>query len=115
MQKNKGQSTEFTGTWHIYEMEEWDEDYFNTVVQAYIEIEPDNSGNFQFGLVCGEIDGRNVDYADGKRFEFTWDGNEECDRVCGSGWVRLKEKDELEGEFRFHRGDSSTFSARRVK
>src|SRR5659263_102993 len=81
MQENKGQSTDFTGTWHIYEMEEWDEDYFNTVVQAYIKIEPDNDGYFQFGLVCGEIDGRIVDYADGKRFEFTFEGNEECGPV----------------------------------
>jgi hypothetical protein len=30
----------FIGTWHIYEMSEWDEDYFNMETQAYIEIEP---------------------------------------------------------------------------
>jgi hypothetical protein len=35
----------FIGTWHIYEMSEWDEDYFNMETQAYIEIEPSNSGN----------------------------------------------------------------------
>ena len=115
MQESKVKSTDFTGTWHIYEMELWDEDYFNMEVQAYIKIEPDNIGYFQFGLVCGEIDGRIVDYADGKRFEFTWEGNDECDPVSGSGWVRIKEKDVLEGEFRFHHGDSSTFLARRVK
>jgi hypothetical protein len=66
-------------------------------------------------VVCGEIDGRIVDYADGKRFEFTWEGNDECDPASGSGWVRIKEKDALEGEFRIHPGDSSTFSARKVK
>lgn len=120
MQESKVKNTEvkntdFTGTWHIYEMELWDEDYFNMEVQAYIKIEPDNNGDFQFGLVCGEIDGRIVDYVDGKRFEFTWDGNDECDRVFGSGWVRIKEKSELEGEFRFHHGDYSTFSAKKVK
>ena len=27
---------DFTGTWHIYEMEMWDEYYFNMEVQAYI-------------------------------------------------------------------------------
>ena len=106
---------DFTGTWHIYEMELWDEDYFNMEVQAYITIKPDNMGNFQFGLVYGFIDGKIVDYVDGKRFEFTWEGNEECDHVFGSGWVRIQEKDVLEGEFRFHLGDSSTFLARRVK
>jgi len=115
MQESKVKSTDFTGTWHIYEMELWDEDYFNMDVQAYIKIEPDNDGSFQFGLVCGEIDGRIVDYVDGKRFEFTWDGNDECDHVFGSGWLRIKEKDTLEGEFRFHLGDSSTFSAKKVE
>jgi hypothetical protein len=115
MEENKGKNMDFTGTWHIYEMEEWDEDYFNVDVQAYIEIEPDNDGDFQFGLVRGDIDGRIVDYADGKRFEFTFEGNEEGDYVSGFGWVRIKEKNVLEGEFRFHRGDSSTFSARTVE
>lgn len=115
MQENKGKNTDFTGTWHIYEMELWDEDYFNMDVQAYIKIEPDNDGFFQFGLVCGEIDGRIVDYADGTRFEFTWEGNDECDPVSGFGWVRIREKDELEGEFRLHRGDSSTFLARKAE
>jgi hypothetical protein len=114
MQERKVNSMGFTGTWNIYEMKLWDEDYFNMEVQAYITIEPANSGHFQFGLVCGEIDGRIVDYFDGKRFEFTWEGSDECDPFSGSGWVRIKEKDILEGEFSFHHGDSSTFLARRV-
>jgi len=105
--------TAFTGTWHIYEMELWDEDYFNMEVQAYIRIDPNNLGDFQFGLVSGCIDGKLV--ADGERFEFTWEGNDECDPACGSGWIRIKEEDLLEGEFRIHLGDDSTFLARRAK
>ena len=46
---------EFEGTWHIYEMEMWDKDYFNMEVQAYIEINERNLGNFQFGLVSVKI------------------------------------------------------------
>ncbi|MGB8216222.1 MAG: hypothetical protein WCE94_02880 [Candidatus Methanoperedens sp.] len=107
--------SDFTGTWHIYEMEQWDDDYFNMEVQAYIRIESATSGCFQFGLVNGEIDGRIVDQADSKRFEFTWEGNDECDPASGSGWLRRKEEDLLEGEFRFHEGDSSIFLARRAK
>ena len=38
----------FIGTWHIYEMEMWDEDYFNMEVQAYIKIVSNTKGNFQF-------------------------------------------------------------------
>jgi len=115
MQGSKVKDTDFTGTWRIYEMELWEEDYFDMEIQAHIKIEPDNDGYFQFGLVCGEIDGRIVDYTDGNKFEFTWEGNDECDPVFGSGWVRIKEKGELEGEFRIHRGDSCTFSAKKVE
>lgn len=106
---------DFAGTWHIFEMEMWDEDYFNMEVQAYIRIDSDKMGVFQFGLVSGDIDGKIVEYPDGKRFEFTWEGNDECDPASGFGWVRIKEKDLLEGEIRIHCGDDSTFLARRAK
>ena len=106
---------DFTGTWYIYEMEMWDEDYFNMEVQAYIKIESNNRGDFQFGLVSGALDGKVVDYAHDKRFEFTWGGNDECDPAHGSGWIRIKEEDLIEGEFRTHNGDNSTFLAKREK
>ena len=32
------ENNSFQGRWHIYEMEMWDEDYFNMEVQAFIEI-----------------------------------------------------------------------------
>ncbi len=67
--EKRDMGTDFTGTWHIYEMEAWDEDYFNMEVQAYIRIDPNNLGVFQFGLVSGGIDGKLVDSADGERFE----------------------------------------------
>ncbi|MGD2249044.1 MAG: hypothetical protein PVF58_11615 [Candidatus Methanofastidiosia archaeon] len=104
----------FTGVWHIYEMEMWDRDYFNMEVQAYIKIRPNRLGNFQFGLVSGEIDGKIVTYPDGDRFEFTWEGCDEGDPLSGSGWIKMKEEDVIEGEFRIHLGNDSTFSAQRV-
>ena len=108
-------NTEFVSTWHIYEMETWDEDYFNMEVQAYIEIDSRNLGDFQFGLVSGQIDGKVVEHPDGKRFEFTWDGNDECDPANGSGWIQLQDAETIEGEFRFHHGDDSLFWAKRVE
>lgn len=103
------------GRWHIYEMEQWDKDYLDMEVQAYINIKKDKTGSFQFGLVSGSINGKVIEYADGDKFEFTWEGNDECDLASGSGWCRLKGKDSLEGEFRFHEGDDSTFVATRVQ
>lgn len=111
----KRDNTDFVGIWHIYEMEMWDEDYFNMEVQAYIEIKSNNMGDFQFGLVSGEIDGKVFDYPVEKRFEFTFEGYDECDPVSGSGWIKIREKDVIEGEFRFHLGDYSTFLARRAQ
>ena len=105
----------YEGTWHIYEMEMWDEDYFNMEVQAYVRIDSEGLGEFRFGLVSGEIDGEIVEDGTDERFEFTWDGNDECDPALGSGWFRLKDKNSIEGRIKIHMGDNSAFSARRVK
>ena len=105
----------FSGIWHIYEMENWDEDYFNMDVQAYIEINERGTGDFQFGLVTGQIDGEIVKDKSGEKLEFTWEGGDENDEASGSGWVRLKDVNTLEGKIKFHEGDSSLFSAKRVQ
>lgn len=101
----------FEGTWHITDMENWDEDYFNMEVQAYIEIDKRGSGDFQFGLVTGQIDGEVVKDQSGEKLEFTWEGNDENDEAFGSGWLKLKDKNTLEGKIKFHQGDSSLFTA----
>ena len=105
----------FEGTWHITEMEMWDEDYFNMEVQAYIEINQNKLGNFQFGLVSGYLDGEVVDYSGEERFEFTWEGQDENDPVLGSGWLRFSAEEHLEGRIKLHLGDSSAFQAKRAK
>jgi hypothetical protein len=103
----------FIGTWHIYEMEVWDEDYFNMEVQAYLEIRPDNLGDFQFGLVSGYLDGYIEEEASQDRFVFTWEGQDEMDPMTGSGWMRLAGKGEVVGVIKLHLGDRSGFKARR--
>lgn len=97
----------FTGLWHIREMELWDEDYFNMEVQAYIEVDERANGNFQFGLVAGHMSGEIVQDERGEILEFTWEGNDECDEASGSGWLKLKDTDTLEGKIKLHYGDSS--------
>jgi hypothetical protein len=103
-----------TGLWHIYKMEMWDEDYFNMETQAYIEIAPENNGEFQFGLVTGSIDGELEDRNGKERFVFTWEGAAEMDEASGSGWLQLSSKDQVDGLIKFHGGDQSTFKARKV-
>ena len=102
------------GLWHITEMELWDEDYFNMEVQAYIQIDQNGLGHFQFGLVDGQIDGELASHGDQDRFEFTWDGNDEMDPISGSGWLRLIATDTAEGRIKIHLGDSSMLKAFRA-
>ena len=104
----------FTGMWHIRDMDMWDEDYLNMEVQAYIEIESDNCGAFQFGLVSGEIDGDVVEIKGKEIFFFSWEGNDECDPASGVGWCCMKDDNTLEGRIHFHMGDRSGFRARRI-
>jgi hypothetical protein len=61
---------QFTGTWHIYEMSMWDEEYFNMEVQAYMQIDEKGYGDFQFGLVVGDIDGNNIKDGSVEKLEF---------------------------------------------
>ncbi|MEA5472396.1 hypothetical protein [Spirulina sp. 06S082] len=99
----------FIGLWHIYEMEMWDEDYFNMDVQAYIRINANNFGEFQFGLVEGGLNGW---LETEERFAFTWEGCDEMDDASGSGWIELNGENEIEGHIAFHRGDRSQFKAK---
>jgi hypothetical protein len=104
----------FAGRWLITEMSDFDEDYLNMEVQAYVELDESGSGDFQFGLVSGQIDGEIVKNMSGEKIEFTWDGNDEMDDAAGSGWLKLKDKNTLEGKIKFHQGDSSLFLASRA-
>ena len=105
----------FLGKWQIYEMDLWDVEESDEEEQAYIQIDSDGSGQFQFALVSGDIDGEIISGRGEERFEFTWEGADECDTVFGAGWIQLKDKDTLEGKIKFHRGDSSGFLAKRIK
>jgi hypothetical protein len=105
--------TKFSGTWHITKMDNWDEEYCNMEVQAYIEIDG-RSGKFQFGLVQGHLDGEVVKDGAAERFEFTWEGSDECDEASGSGWLKVKNKNVLEGRIKLHQGDSSSLIAERI-
>ncbi len=105
---------QYSGEWRITSMEQWDSDYLDMEVPAYIKIGDNGSGEFQFGLVLGHISGRVVKDAN-KRFNFTWEGNDECDEASGSGWLKLNGKTDLTGHIKFHEGDSSDLVAMRMK
>ena len=106
---------QYQGKWRITEMDEWDSDYLDMEVEAYIEIDSKGSGEFQFGLVFGQIDGVVVKNRGDERLEFTWEGNDESEATFGSGWLQLNDKDSIEGRIKIHQSDSSGLVAERIK
>lgn len=111
MAKSKPESP-FTGRWQIVSMTEWDEDYINAEVEAFIEFDAKGGGSFQFGYVQGMIDWRVATRGDEPAVEWTWEGNDENDQAQGRGWVVLKGND-LHGMIFFHQGDESGFVAKK--
>ena len=103
----------FHGRWHIVSMTEWDEDYLNEEVEAFIEFDDKGGGSFQFGYVQGTMDCRETT-RDGKPcVEWSWEGNDEMDPAQGRGWA-VVEGDRLDGMIFFHQGDDSGFVAERA-
>jgi hypothetical protein len=75
----------FVGLWHIVSMETWDEDYFNEEVQAFIELEENGTGHFQFGYVQGYMDWRPGTRDGQPCVEWTWEGTDGADMTEMSG------------------------------
>jgi hypothetical protein len=108
------QESPFEGLWHIVSMSEWDEDYFNEDVQAFVEFEADGTGHFQFGYVQGYMDWRPGTRDGQPAVEWTWEGMDEMDPCTGRGWAKL-EGGELHGLIAIHLGDDSEFVAKKTK
>jgi hypothetical protein len=109
----KKQKSPFLGRWHIVSMSTWDEDYFNEEVQAFLEFRKDGLGEFQFGLVSGEMDYRETTRDGQPAVEWSWDGSDESAPATGRGWALLRDG-ELHGMIFLHLGDESDFVAERA-
>jgi hypothetical protein len=111
MGKRKIKSS-LSGRWRIVSMTEWDEDYLDEEVPAYIKFGDNRLGSFQFGYVQGDIDYRTTE-RDGKlAVEFSWEGGDAADGtpLTGRGWAVL-DGTNLNGMFYIHQGDESGFEA----
>src|SRR5688572_29594066 len=95
-------------------MSAWDEDYIDEEGAGFFEFDETGSGEFHFGYVHGQMDGRLTTRDGEPAVEWTWDGNDEMDAAQGRGWAVIK-SDELHGTIFFHSGgDDSGFVAKRV-
>jgi hypothetical protein len=114
MAKKAERPDPFTGLWHIVSMETWDEDFCNEEVQAFIELEENGTGHFQFGYVRGYMDWRRTTRDGEPAVEWSWEGNDEMDQAQGRGWAKRKD-DELHGMIFIHLGEESGFVAKRAR
>ena len=102
----------FQGRWQIVSMTEWDEDFLNAEVEAYMDFGADNLGSFQFGYVRCDIDWRATDRESEPAVEFSFEGMDEMEPYSGCGSARLRDG-QLDGMIFFHRGDESGFLSKK--
>lgn len=102
---------QMAGSWRIVEMDLWDRDVIDFLGPAFLELSDDGTGRFRFIAVEGYLDCRNAERGGHLRVEFTWEGEDEGDRVSGRGWAQLETDGSLHGHIFFHAGDDSGFRA----
>lgn len=108
---NGGERVGVVGIWRIVEMDLWDIDAIDLIEPAFVAFEGDGDGELQFVAVQGQLDWRTSAQGQADRVEFTWEGDDEGDRVSGRGWAQVDEDGSLRGHFYFHLGDDSGFRA----
>ncbi len=100
------------GSWRIAEMGQRDRDCIDREIPGFIRFEESGRGEFQFGLVRGNIDWRFETLQGLRRIEFTWEGDDGGTPKCGRGWAHMG-NDQLSGRFYIHMGDDLSFVASR--
>ncbi len=96
MTKKRTRMGEYIGTWRITEMGQWDMDYIDMESPGCIVIDNNGRGQIHFGAVEVEIDYRLEPSGETVRLGFSFEGNDECDRVSGRGWA-LVDGEEMTG------------------
>lgn len=99
------------GRWRITTMDLWESDAIDLMGPGFIEFSQDGTGQFGFIAVRGWMDCRTEERGGRPLVEFSWQGDDEGDDVCGRGWATLLEDGTLDGHLFFHLGDDSGFHA----
>jgi hypothetical protein len=105
----------FAGYWRIVEMDVWDKDVIDIGEEAHLSFKGVSEGEIAFVAVKGFLDVR-YGLRDGAACaEFSWQGYDEGDEVCGRGWATLGDDGRLAGHIFIHQGDDSAFVCRRTR
>jgi len=101
------------GRRRLTRMSNWDNEFMDAEVPAFIEFTAGGRGEFHFGYVQCGIDWEPEPRQGRPGLAFTFEGSDEMDPTRGRGWAVLRSDGSLSGRLYFHRGDDSSFSAKR--
>jgi hypothetical protein len=96
----------FAGRWRIVEMDVWDNDVLDEFEAAHITFKGAD-GEIAFAALSGALDVRYGARDGSACAEFSWQGFDDYDPVCGRGWVMLGTAGRLVGHFYIHNSDDS--------
>jgi len=105
---------EFAGRWRIVEMDNWDNSFLDLVAEAHLSFKGAGDGEIAFGALKGYLDARYGTRDGSACVEFSWEGQDENDHVCGRGWAMIGTAGRLVGHFYIHNGDDSGFVCERA-
>lgn len=104
----------FAGRWRIVEMDAWDNDVLDIGEEAHLSFDGRRGGEIAFVAISGVLDVRYKACDGAACAEFSWQGFDENDEVCGRGWVAMESADRLVGHIFIHQGDESAFVCERA-
>lgn len=102
---------DYLGRWDIDSMELWPKDYIDCNEPGHFLIAADGTGNFIFGAVEASIDGYYC--KETGRFEYTFQGTNDRDPICGRGWFFFESSETGVGSIFIHMGDVSAIELQR--
>ena len=109
---NMNKLDDFIGKWQITEIEQYDQ--FDNEDVGYIEFSKNYIGEIYIGCMSVELDYRFVKDKKGNVVDFTFEGSDECEPICGRGSVIMVSQN-LIGQLYIHRGEEIGFIAKRYK
>jgi hypothetical protein len=102
----------FVGQWRVTELQGFDAEYVDLCGPAKLHVSTRGIGRMNFGAVDIELDCK-MDDRDENMLQFSFEGGDEGDAICGRGYC-LVEGDDMVGRLFRHGSDDFGFRAKRV-
>lgn len=109
-EKQPATRSPFPGIWRITASEDLEEEHLHLLGPAAIKFKRAHLGELRFGALNAQLDWR----ADGFAVEFTFQGFEEGDEVCGRRKAHFGDDGVLRGRLLYSLGDEFSFEAERA-